>query len=121
MIRLPNYSITRLPDYPITRSPAALRDPCDVALERQLAEAEAAQRELPHVGARAAAQMAAVAQPDLELRRFLFLCDLCSRCHKPQFCLNGMPMNWSSLRASWSVLAVVTTDTFMPRALSTFM
>jgi len=30
-------------------------------------------------------------------------------------------MNWSSFRASSSVFAVVTTETFMPRALSTFM
>src|SRR5262249_549725 len=34
---------------------------------------------------------------------------------------NGIPINCSSFRASASVLAVVTTDTFMPRALSTFM
>ena len=34
---------------------------------------------------------------------------------------NGIPMNCSSFRASSSVFAVVTTDTFMPRALSTFM
>ena len=39
----------------------------------------------------------------------------------PYDALNGIPMNCSSLRASSSVLAVVTTDTFMPRALSTFM
>ena len=32
-----------------------------------------------------------------------------------------MPMNCSSFRASSSVFAVVTTETFMPRALSTFM
>src|SRR2546423_2340655 len=34
---------------------------------------------------------------------------------------NGIPINWRSFRASSSVFAVVTTDTFMPRALSTFM
>ena len=39
----------------------------------------------------------------------------------PYVARNGIPMNCSSLRASSSVLAVVTTDTFMPRALSTFM
>ena len=39
----------------------------------------------------------------------------------PYDALKGMPMNCISLRASSSVLAVVTTDTFMPRALSTFM
>src|SRR6185436_8599166 len=112
---------------------------------RQLAEAQAAQGELAHVGARPAAQAASVAQPDLELRRLGFLRDLCGRGHfcplsrrhalkgvpstlqatvfgpSLQLALNGMPMNCRSLRASWSVFAVVTTDTFMPRALSTFM
>src|ERR1043166_6914957 len=43
--------------------PAALGHARDVALERQLAEAQAAQGELAHVGARAAAQTAAVPQP----------------------------------------------------------
>jgi hypothetical protein len=37
-----------------------------------------------------------------------------------QFARNGMPINWSSRLASWSVFAVVQTDTFMPLALSTF-
>src|SRR5436189_4641307 len=44
--------------------PAALRHPCQVALEGELAEAQAAERELPHVRARTPAQTAAVAQPD---------------------------------------------------------
>jgi len=35
--------------------------------------------------------------------------------------LNGMPSSWSSLRDSSSVFAVVTTEMFIPRALSTFM
>src|SRR5262245_21491631 len=126
------------PNHQITKSPTALGHPCDVAFEREFPEAQAAERELPHVGTRAAAQVAAVAQPDLELRLLLFFCNLGGCCHKRlfqslaptlrcspaaaiQFCLNGMPMNCSSFRASWSVLAVVTTDTFMPRALSTFM
>src|SRR5262245_38979494 len=61
--------------------PTALRHASDVAFERQLAETQAAQREFPHIGARAAAQAAAVAQPDLELRRLLFLCDLRGRRH----------------------------------------
>src|SRR5262249_1339271 len=61
--------------------PAALGHAGDVALERELAEAQAAQRKLPHVGTRPAAQMAAVAQPDLELRRLLFFRDLGSGGH----------------------------------------
>src|SRR5438094_5203337 len=65
-------------------SPATLRHARDVALERELAEAEAAERELPHVCARAAAQVAAAAQPDLVLRRLVFFCDLCGGCHRVQ-------------------------------------
>src|SRR5687768_15683326 len=45
--------------------PRALGHSRDVAFQRRLAEAEPAHRELAHVGARAAAQLAAVAQPDL--------------------------------------------------------
>src|SRR5580765_8111322 len=56
--------------------PGALRHAGDVALERQLAEAQAAQRELPHVSARTAAQVAAVAQANLEFRLLLFFGDL---------------------------------------------
>jgi hypothetical protein len=61
--------------------PTALRHPGDVPLECQLAEAETAQRELPHVGARAAAPLAPVAEPDLELRGLCFFRDLRSGCH----------------------------------------
>src|ERR1043165_5812739 len=61
--------------------PAALGDAGDVAFERELAETQAAQRELAHVGARAAAQAAAVAQPNLVFRRLQFLRTLCCRCH----------------------------------------
>src|SRR5438477_9245124 len=62
-------------------SPTALRHARDVAFERELAETEATERELAHVGARAAAQAAAVAQPDLELRALGFLRDLRCRGH----------------------------------------
>ena len=48
--------------------PAALRHTRDVAVERQLAEAEAAQRELAHVGARTPAPAAPVAVPNFELQ-----------------------------------------------------
>src|SRR5262245_15599421 len=61
--------------------PTALGHARHVAFERQLAKAEAAQRELPQVAARAAAQAAAVAQADLVLRRLLFLRDLRGRRH----------------------------------------
>src|ERR1051325_643908 len=61
--------------------PRTLRHARHVAFERQLAEAEAAHRELAHVGARTAAQPAAVAQANLVLRRLGFLGNLCSRRH----------------------------------------
>src|SRR6185369_10100364 len=63
--------------------PAALRHAGDVTLERELAEAQAAQGELPHVGAGPPAEVAAVAQPNLVLRRLLFLGDLRGGGHKP--------------------------------------
>src|SRR5216684_1836021 len=66
----------------VINSPAALRHARDVAFERQLPKAQAAQSEFPHVGARPAAQMAAVAQAHLELRRLVFFRDLCGRCHE---------------------------------------
>src|SRR5215831_11129454 len=66
-----------------SRLPAALRDTRDVSLKRQLAEAEAAQGELAHVGARTPAEMAAVAKTDLVLRGLLFFRDLCSSSHSP--------------------------------------
>src|SRR3954470_905065 len=56
--------------------PAAFRDARHVALERQLAEAEPAQRKLPDIGARTPAQAAAVAQPHLVFRRLCFLRNL---------------------------------------------
>src|SRR5688572_25876822 len=48
--------------------PAALRHAGNVSLQRELAEAEAAQRELAQVGPGTAAQVAAVPQTDLVLR-----------------------------------------------------
>src|SRR5262249_42694073 len=121
------------PRTPNRALPAALRHACDVALKRQLPKTEAAERELPQVPARSATQAAPVTQTDLELGRLHFLRDLCCGCHmnsslfrcsrvfareSAQFCRNGIPMNCKSLRASSSLFAVVTTDTFIPRALS---
>jgi hypothetical protein len=106
--------------------PAALDDAGDVALERQLAEAEAAEGELPDVRARPAAQPAAVAMPDRELRAswlrnlspfFAVVAILRSLSARPERHAEQL----QQLAASSSVLAVVTTETFMPRALSTFM
>src|SRR6202158_2047583 len=62
-------------------SPAALGHPCHVAIERQLAKAQAAQPELPHVGARTTAQVAAVAQAHLVLRFLELFCALRCRGH----------------------------------------
>src|SRR5215510_10978834 len=55
--------------------PARLHDARNLALERQLAEAEPAQLELPEVAARAAAQLAPVIGARLELRLTLGLHD----------------------------------------------
>src|SRR5215813_8653472 len=48
--------------------PARLRDARQLALEGALPEADAAEREAPHVGPRATADRAAVIRADLELR-----------------------------------------------------
>src|SRR3954467_8487808 len=66
---------------PGTSLPTTLRHTRDVALQRQVAKAETAEPELPHESARPAAQMAAVAQPDLELRCLRFFRDLGGRGH----------------------------------------
>src|SRR5215467_15532696 len=77
---VPVVPITRFGDYPITQLLTALGHPGDVALERQLAEAQTAQAEFPHVSTRPAAQVASVAQTDLELRFLRFLRNFgCSR------------------------------------------
>src|SRR5437899_10226986 len=117
------WRISELVNSPVHRfanSPTTLGHSRDVAFQRQLAEAQAAQRELAHVGPRPSAQMAPVAQANLVFRRFVLFRDL-RCCGHDQFWRNGIPMNCNNLRASSSVFAVVTTDTFMPRALSTFM
>src|SRR5438552_11796628 len=74
--------ISNSPTHQFTHSPTALGDARDVAFEGELPEAQSAQRELSHVGARPATQVAAVAQPDLELRLLLLFRDLCGRGHK---------------------------------------
>src|SRR6266542_1629837 len=63
------------------RSPAGLGHARDLSEQRQLAEADAAERELPEVGAGTAAAAAAVAELHLELRRALPLLDLALFCH----------------------------------------
>src|SRR5262245_49939889 len=55
--------------------PARLDDARDVSLEREVTEADPAQLELPVVGPCAAADAAAVAVPDLELRLAIQLCE----------------------------------------------
>src|SRR5262249_28588933 len=62
-------------------SPAALGHAGHVAVEGELPETQAAQRELPHVRKRTAAQAAPVAQADLELRRLRLFRDLSSGGH----------------------------------------
>src|SRR5438477_12735245 len=65
----------------LTHLPTALCHPGHVSLERGFSETEPAQSELPHVRARAAAQVTPVTQPNLVFRLFLFLRDLCGGGH----------------------------------------
>src|SRR5262249_32493139 len=69
------------PIHQFTNSPTAFRDACDVALERELAETETAERKLAKIRARTAAAAAAVAEPDFVLRGLQFLGDLCGGGH----------------------------------------
>src|SRR5687768_10218482 len=109
----------------VSTSPRTLGNPGDIPFERQLAEAQPAEGKLPEVGARAAAALAAVAEPHLELRDLGFLRDLGGCGHSFLLSLyaflKGIPRSCKSFRDSSSVRAVVTTEIFMPRALSTFM
>src|SRR5687768_5607973 len=73
---------------PQPRLPAALDHSSDFAVERQLAEAEAAQGELAHVGARAPAELAAIASADgvLGHRRVFHHLGGCSHISSPYCC-----------------------------------
>src|SRR5262245_28136484 len=102
----------------MTESPARLDHAGHLALERELAEADAAQLELPQVSPRAAAQLAAVVDARLELHRALRLHDQRGLGH--DYCsLNGTPRWARSALASSSVRAEVTMTMSMPRTLST--
>jgi hypothetical protein len=76
--------ITQSPNHQLAKLPATLDHPGDFPLERQLAETEAAQVELPHVRPRAPAQTAPVAVTDAVLVRPGFFRDLCS-CRHSEF------------------------------------
>src|ERR1700674_333210 len=65
----------------VLQLPAALGHAGHVALQRQLAEAQPAQPELAQVRARPAAQVAAVAQTNLEFRRLVLFRDFCCGGH----------------------------------------
>src|SRR5688500_14279058 len=80
-IRLSLSAIGSVISFSTTHLPAAFCHSRDVALERRLPEAQTAQCKLPHVGARASAELTTVAQPNLELRLLMFLGDLCGRGH----------------------------------------
>jgi hypothetical protein len=66
----------------VKKLPAALDHAGHFAAKRVLAEAEAAERELAHVGARAAAPAATVAAAHLELDSLGILDAFCSRGHR---------------------------------------
>src|SRR5690606_19542556 len=65
-----------------TRSPTRLANARDLPAQRHLAEADAAEAELPVHGPRAPAALAAVAMPDLELRLPLRPLDQSLACHR---------------------------------------
>src|SRR4030095_5488242 len=69
-----------------TGLPGTLRDARNVAFEGQLPEAQAAHRELAHVGPRSTTQPATVTQPNFVLRRLVLFGDLCCRCHSLPAC-----------------------------------
>src|SRR6185503_15507392 len=62
-------------------SPARLRHARKLALQRALAEADAAQTELPHVPARATTDLAPVVALRLETRRAIRFVDQALLCH----------------------------------------
>src|SRR5215831_9233328 len=77
----------------IPSSPRRLGHPGDEPLERQVAETDAAHLEAPHVRARPAAPLAAVAEPDREFQRLADrrLPRLGRHRPFPQSLRNGMP------------------------------
>src|SRR3990172_8098295 len=98
--------------------PAGLLHSRQVAFQGQLAEADTAEREGPQVGTRAAAAVAAVAVPHLELR--LLVERLLVECLSGHFIssyrrANGIPSSSSSRFPSSSVRAEVVMFTWRPR------
>src|SRR5262249_17858088 len=68
--------------------PAALDDTGDFAAERELPEAQPAQRELAQIGPRPSALPAAIPMPDLVLRCLVEVFDaLCRSCHRVVSCV----------------------------------
>src|SRR5512136_1662590 len=90
----------------LRRSPGRLRHARDLALEGELAEAQAAEVELPVISPRTPADPAAVADPDGVLRLPDHFGHARSGCHEDldsQDSRNGMPRALSRARASLSV------------------
>jgi hypothetical protein len=70
--------------------PARLDDARDVPAKRQVAEANAAEIELPQEGPRTSTLLASVVVPDPPLRRLLVPRHIDSFCHD-DYVLKGMP------------------------------
>src|SRR5260221_10347671 len=103
-------------------SPARLNHAGNLAFQRELPEAQPAERELAQVAPRTPAAPAAVAVAALILRRLQIFGDFCCGCHEIDSlssCRNGIPMPFNSASPSGSVRAVVVMVTFMPLVLST--
>src|SRR6476661_7627172 len=102
--------------------PARLRDAGQLAEERALPEADAAQREPPDEGTRSSAHRAAVIRLHLVLRGSLRLGDhrfLGHRSPPRAYEAKGMPRSSRSFLDSSSVFAVVTMLISSPRRRST--
>src|SRR5687767_1817517 len=102
-------------------SPTCLRHPRNGALVRELAQADPAEAELPVDRPRAAAAIAALVGPGLELRGPRCLRDQALLRQSSSYCSdrNGRPSSRKSASASSSDFAVVVIVTSRPRTVST--
>ncbi len=102
--------------------PARLGHARDLAGERKFPETDPAERKLAQKSARPSAVLAAVAQPTLKFRRFLFFSDLRGRSHNSfTYCRKGIPKWRNSASPSASVRAVVVILMFKPFTFSTLL
>ena len=120
--------VQRIPRWPLARPrpsslptrflPARLVDTGDLTLERQRAEAQAADAKLAQVTARATAELAPVVLAAAELRLPRVLHHLCSGCHNPlqpqlsaiRLQLSAVPLPALGARSDWLLCALPAPD-----------